>query len=138
MNREIKFRAKPHGEKDFVYGYYFYSFSWGAHFINVSQKTEDGEIDYDCEINYWTLGQFTGLHDKNGKEVYEGDLLKGASNEINFYEVFHDGFNFCLRYKLSTGELYTWGLISRTTEIPRFQNSIEVIGDIFGNPELLK
>lgn len=62
------------------------------------------------------LMQFTGLLDKNGKEIYEGDILRGLGKVY-----FHQG-KFCVEY----GE--EWGWISKNAEI---------IGNIYENPELL-
>lgn len=68
--------------------------------------------------NYVVM-QFTGLHDKNGKEIYEGDIIKwgvhvGAVKWINSCIVFGDGFG-----------LFPCNLTS------------EIIGNIYENPELL-
>ena len=66
--------------------------------------------------------QFTGLHDKNGKEIYEGDIIafRNEKGEITL-----------------KGEIY-WE--SRNAKFSDFspKNQVEVIGNIYENPELLE
>lgn len=71
MNREIKFRGKTYNGK-WIYGYCYkvkslfdQQFNW---FIRNDYQTDDMIIPE-------TLGQYTGLKDKNGVEIYEGDKV---------------------------------------------------------------
>lgn len=78
--------------------------------------------------------QFTGLKDKNGKEIYEGDLLIHDGNRDCRFEVFYNpdiaSFSIC-RHHYSNSQC---GGFTPAINSPR----LEVIGNIYENPELLK
>ena len=154
--REIKFRGKTLSGK-WVYGYYvgkdtiipFEDVNFDLGFIDTSP----------CyEVIPDTIGQFTGLHDKNGKEIYEGDVLfvrewknlamglfdheereqisledcKGEClHESQRVVSFEEGSMCAGDYYIST----LWDKQDKRHQYPIFE--VEVIGNIYDNPELL-
>ena len=77
--------------------------------------------------DYFILMQFTGLHDKNGVEIYEGDIAKDPDGNV-FEVIWNKGAaSFELRNK-----------ISHFLFVQRYIDMFEVIGNIYENPELLE
>ena len=132
-NRVVKFRGKRVDNGEWVVGYYW-SNDLGNHFI---RQIIDGEYNYVCtdyEVDPEIVGQYTGLKDKNGVEICEGDIVTAhaqAYRAIGEVRSRIDGL-WLLYPAYQHGKL--WGLSPN----PKGQTKVEVIGNIHDNPELLK
>ena len=80
---------------------------------------------------YGKLMQYTGLKDKNGKEIYEGDILKGYGKEIKYFIVSFRNGSFELNHYFGR-----WGLLSRMLDSDMHDMPPEIIGNIYENPGL--
>lgn len=121
MNREIKFRGKRIDNGEWVYGYLA-----DEDYINDIDSIDLSSIEVDRD----TVGQFTGLFDKNGKEIFEGDILLVDDYEgVRIYNKvgIKDG---CFGY---IGE-YSGDLLP----FCHYNVSEEIAGNIYDNPELIK
>lgn len=122
MTREIKFRAWNKIARRMSEPFNLYSLTDG-YFTN-----KKGTIDAmtfvlsECDVI-----QFTGLKDKNDKEIYEGDILK-VPEEYGEDKVI-------VSWYVSSG---AWGLKGCEMFLYDLTNDREVIGNIHENPELLK
>lgn len=118
--RKIKFRGKDRRTGEWFYGNLYDKDTRGRTHICT---TERGCLDIDLE----TVGQFTGLKDKNENEIYEGDIL-GYPEDVDFLPetvIFKDG---CFMVK----DDYTTIAINAIDTEDR-----TIIGNIHDNPELL-
>lgn len=86
--REIKFRGKTVSTKEWVYGDLVHNAFNGHRIFPVGIQIPGC---YPDEVISETVGQFTGLHDKNGKEIYEWDILKNPDYEEAFVVEYHEG-----------------------------------------------
>lgn len=130
--REIKFRGRSVHTDDWCYG----------SFVNNPDEPTicgfdiwaDGDSDWREEkVEPHTVGQFTGLRDKNGKEIYEGDFVRYHMHERGIHESeYQTGIvefgGGCFYADIECSTLYFCG----------DSEDYEVIGNKWDNPELLK
>ena len=100
----------------------------------IGKKIGIGPNGTGKQINRFELMQYTGLKDKNGKEIYEGDIVKGIAfdgyNVSNGVIKFPDcSYTVEFKDKNARGFYYLHHIRLET---------IEVIGNIYENPELVK
>ena len=131
MNREIKFRGK---NKDigWVEGQIAYDLNEDTYIIReVEQDSSYGLEEIMLFATTWyrvdkeTIGQYIGLCDKNGKEIYKGDILKSIRwNDIYLVKQIGTAYYLCREGKNRFNKITTWNNAEKS----------EVIGN---NPELL-
>ena len=127
MQRTINFRGKRVDNGEWVYGY-FTKYSPVAKGSIIETDIDDFQVIPE------TVGQFTGLTDKNGKEIYEGDICKVLYSSIGF-QIDVMGVVYWGDWSMS----YQIYLLPNQDEykLADYKSDIEVIGNIHDNPELL-
>lgn len=116
--REIKFRAWGKNIKEFL--------SPDGYPYGLTLK----EIQNIEDIDLWEFQQFTGLKDKNGKEIYEGDIVSG-----NICDSFIKFDNFIVE-NLTGAKFEVWNGINTVFDLHDVYEC-EVIGNTLENPELI-
>lgn len=136
MSREILFKAKRKDNGKWVEGYLM-----DENYINVPFNDYDacGRFDDPVEIAPDTICQYTGLTDKNGRKIWENDIVKcpKRKEEYELYRVVwrKDFADFGIEpIKPKFEAKYPMGL---SEELTIYGCDYKVIGNVFDNPELL-
>lgn len=146
--RTIKFKGKDAVLGKWVYGDLFQPIGYFP-MIVYPEPTEDGKIQYmKTSIDEPSLCQFTGLTDKNGKDIYEGDILRSDKYPFhcdgvdNYYivieEVDNEGFLTIAPISRQSANSTCQGISDGFERDWGEVKNAEIIGNIHDNVELLK
>ena len=141
--REILFRAKAinrgfdkeyrtnYKNGDWVYGLVTTMYDDRFSSLPAKMKNTDGVNGID--VDYKTIGEYTGLTDKNGTKIFEGDIIQSYHHgePMGVASVYWSGASFGCN--LLSGSQFGYG----TLDDWNFDCSLEIIGNVYDNPELI-
>lgn len=122
--RTIKFRGKSINKGEWLFGDLMHDNIGGSYIFPIEVEN----LYKENAVIPKTVGQYTGLQDKNGIEIYEGDIVKGCWNSV--FTIVWEKHSTSFQARVNDGyqrEISYFGL-----------DKLEVIGNIHDNPELLK
>lgn len=143
--REYKFRGKDKNTGKWVYGFYLEQDTYSMGSKNTKKDllikdagviVQNSKYDSGTVIDKETLGQYTGLKDKNGKEIYEGDIIfiKGETKLLDIKGKVEYSNTFAQFIITNTGSV-----VNETEPLGDYEEEdIEKIGNVYDNPELLE
>jgi uncharacterized phage protein (TIGR01671 family) len=137
--REIFCRGKNRNDHKWIYGYYVkycqdYEFIFQDDWIQETHKYKDNgntTLKGAFEIIPETVGQYTGLTDKNGKKIFEGDILKCRTID-GYYAKFVVAWSDFRKYIIGCNSEESYDIA------PSKFKEAEIIGNIHDNPKLLE
>ena len=122
--REVKFRGKRVDNDEWVYGWYSEDYGYAEILTKYN----------DCEVILETVGQYTGLRDRNASKIYEGDIVIDERENRAYIAFLKQEMGYVLVFEKYDSRL---GHRSRGGGYD-LDLSLEIIGNIHDNPELIK
>ena len=143
MNREIEFRGKRLDNDEWVYGDLMHDNQGGCYVY----PSDSLGLFVENKVEPDTVGQFTGLRDKHGRKIYEGDVVRRKDSAFGYVDTG------VVKYDCHLGafvlEYGSYGRTCQSTFKRGFSDndgkctiegtySYELLGNVYDNPELLK
>lgn len=130
MQDRYLFKAKRKDDGEWVFGGLSYCEKTNAYFITNMGKDHISYIGFHQEVDSNTICQCTGLKDKNGKLVWENDIVSYCDCTKEDYVIAWEQNKACFEYQEYSCSMMNFDELSGC--------EVEVIGNIFDNPELLE
>lgn len=130
INRDKGYHRTEYKNGEWVYG--LVTKLYNEQFKSLPAEMTNTNGIRGIEIDYKTIGQYTGLKDKNGIKIFEGDILEfiDGNNEVSYYEVVYSEANcrwIIRQYERATDDLDDF--------VGKYMT---VVGNIYDNPKLLE
>lgn len=133
MNREIEFRGFD--SREWRYGDLEYNRKDDV--ARIHTYNDDGSYNNQYLVDPYTVGEFTGMKDRHGKKIFEGDIL-----DVTVFDCFDNDKQYRVRVECVGTEFIGVDVTNDDCEwnlcwLCNQDEEVEVIGNIFDNPELL-
>ena len=141
INRDKGYHKTTYKNGDWVYG--LVTRLYDERFENLPAEMTNINGVSGIEVDYKTIGQYTGLTDKNGRKIFEGDIVHAIyqSNYVGMKNIdFGIGVvEYCGNYySHASYEINIIGEIGSRVFSASLEGGVEVIGNIHDNPELIE
>lgn len=142
-NREILFRGKRTYNGEWIYGSYVKDYTGQSYIVWENEIVKGSISTKTISVDPSTVGQYTGLTDKNGKKIFEGDIVH-AVYQSNYGGLENTDFGIgVVKYSDSYygGAAYEIDIIGESGSrafSTALEKGVTIIGNVWDNPELLK
>lgn len=131
--REILFRGKRLDNGEWVIGFITAACDCAGRLYFIEQPALDlDDCNHSYEVDFTTIGQYTSMLDKNGIKIFEGDIVDFSDRSDG------DDYGVVIYDENETEFEIEYDNICKSLGGYYYSKGIEVIGNIYDNPELLK